>query len=409
MKDNNKTKKQLIAELAELRQRVVDLEASGSWQRQEEELFRILRSTTPIGLFIIQNGKLVFVNEDFRKVTGLSPDELIGTDPTQIVLPEDRIMVRKAAIQMLKRQRSSAYQYRLVNKDGRIIWMLQGIVSTQYHGKRAALGFSTDITELVETKAKLAELYERERNLREELETEVNKRIEFTRALVHELKTPLTPVLFSSELLVGELHDEPWLRIAKNIYHGAYNLNRRVDELLDLAKSEIGVLQVTPKAIDASQLLKEIADEIAALALSNKQTLTVCLSPSLSLVWADEERLRQVILNLVINATKFTPEKGTITLRAKEEGDRLIVEVQDTGPGISEQQQKQLFQLYRREVVNQDKERFGGLGIGLALCKTLIELQGGNIWVESSVGKGSTFGFSLPLTTASQRKKIQER
>jgi two-component system aerobic respiration control sensor histidine kinase ArcB len=407
MRDNNKTKKQLIAELAELRQRIAQLEASESWQRQEEELFRILRSTTPIGLFIIQDGKLVFVNEDFRKVTGHSPDELIGTDSIQIVLPEDRVMVREAAIQMLKGQRSSAYQYRLVNKDGRIIWMLQGLVSTQYHGKRAALGFSTDITELVETKAKLGELYEREKKLREELETEVNKRIEFTRALVHELKTPLTPVLSSSDLLISELREEPWLSVAKNIYNGACNLDKRVDELLDLAKSEIGVLRVTPKAIDACQLLKEIAEEIAALVSSNRQTLTVCIPPSLSLVWADEERLRQVVLNLAINATKFTPEKGVIALRAKEKDDSLIVEVQDTGPGISEQQQKQLFQLYHREIFNQ--ERFGGLGIGLALCKSLIELHGGKIWVESSVGNGSTFSFSLPLATASQREKIQER
>jgi two-component system aerobic respiration control sensor histidine kinase ArcB len=407
MRDNNKTKKQLIAELAELRQRIAQLEASESWQRQEEELFRILRSTTPIGLFIIQDGKLVFVNEDFRKVTGHSPDELIGTDSIQIVLPEDRVMVREAAIQMLKGQRSSAYQYRLVNKDGRIIWMLQGLVSTQYHGKRAALGFSTDITELVETKAKLGELYEREKKLREELETEVNKRIEFTRALVHELKTPLTPVLSSSDLLISELREEPWLSVAKNIYNGACNLDKRVDELLDLAKSEIGVLRVTPKAIDACQLLKEIAEEIAALVSSNRQTLTVCIPPSLSLVWADEERLRQVVLNLAINATKFTPEKGVIALRAKEKDDSLIVEVQDTGPGISEQQQKQLFQLYHREIFNQ--EHFGGLGIGLALCKSLIELHGGKIWVESSVGNGSTFSFSLPLATASQREKIQER
>jgi len=409
MKYNNKTKKHLIAELDELRQQVNRLEVSNSWQKQEEELFRILRSTTPIGLFIIQDGRLVFVNEDFRKVTGRSPEELIGTDSTYIVFPEDRAMVRESAIQMLKGRRSSPYQYRLVNKDGRIIWMQQGIVSTLYRGRRAALGFSTDITELVETKAKLAELYERERKLRGELETELDKRIEFTRALVHELKTPLTPVLSSSELLVDELREEPWLSIARNIYKGAQNLNRRVDELLDLAKSEIGILRVTLKAIDASQLFKEITGEISALVSRNKQTLDVYVPSSLSPVWADEERVRQVLLNLIVNATKFTTEKGIITLRAKEKNNYLVVEVQDTGPGISEQQQKQLFQFYHREPVNLEKERFGGLGIGLALCKSLIELHGGRIWVESSVGNGSTFSFSLPLATVSQQEKLQER
>lgn len=404
MKDEWKTKNQLINELAVLRQRVTELEASESQQgQQREEIIDILRSSTPVGLFMVQDGKFQFVNENFREITGGSPDELIGTDPMKLVLPEDREIVRENAIAMLKGERSTPYKYRIVNKDGNVQWMLEGVASVQYQGRRAAVGHSMDITERERAQEKLEELYEQERKLRKELEAEAQRRIEFTRALVHELKTPLTPVLSSSELLLSELHEEPWASIARNIYRGAANLSNRIDELLDLAKVEIGILQLSPGRVDARQLLHGIADDMAVVVSNNGQSLVVALPPSLPLVWADEERLRQVVLNLLINASKFTPEGGKITLKAKEKDSSLVVEIQDTGPGIPEEEQQRLFQPYHRQIT--DREHLSGLGLGLALCKYLVELHSGKIWVESQVGKGSTFGFSIPLATASQQQE----
>ncbi|MBA7614902.1 Adaptive-response sensory-kinase SasA [subsurface metagenome] len=401
MKDERKTKNQLISELVELRQRVTELEASESQQR--EEIIDILRSSTPVGLFMVQDGKFQFVNENFREITGGSPDELIGTDPMKLVLPEDREIVRENAIAMLKRERSTPYKYRIINKDGDVRWMLEGVASVQYQGRRATVGHSMDITERERAQEKLEELYEQERKLRKELEAEAQRRIEFTRALVHELKTPLTPVLSSSELLLSELHEEPWASIAKNIYRGAANLSNRIDDLLDLAKVEIGILQLSLGRVDARRLLHGIADDMAVVVSNNGQSLEVALPPSLPLVWADKERLRQVVLNLLINASKFTPEGGKITLKAKEKDSSLVVEIQDTGPGIPEEEQQRLFQPYHRQIT--DREHLSGLGLGLALCKYLVELHNGKIWVESQVGKGSTFGFSIPLATASQQQE----
>ncbi|MBI2979755.1 MAG: PAS domain S-box protein [Chloroflexi bacterium] len=403
MKDERKTKKKLIEEVAELRRQVAEFEKSESQRRQEEELLHIFRISSPIGLFIIQDGKFQFINDEFRKVTGGRVGELLGTNPMERVLPEDREMVREEAIKMLKAERSSPYRYRIVNQDGQTRWMFEGVVSVQYRGRRAVLGHSMDITERVEAEAKLQRLYEQERELRQELETEVQRRIEFTRALVHELKTPLTPVLSSSDLLLAELHEEPWLSIARNINRGAANLSKRIDDLLDLARVEIGTLKVNPKRLDPQPLLRAIADDMTAMISGNGQSLVLDLGFSLPPVWADEERLRQVVLNLLINASKFTPEGGMITLRAREKDATLVVEVQDTGNGIPEEEQQRIFQPYHRQV--SDREHLSGLGLGLALCKNLVELQGGKIWVESQVGKGSTFGFSLPLVAASQQKE----
>ena len=395
VKDERKTKKKLIEELERLRKRVGKLENSENVRKQEEELLHIFRINSPIGMFVVQDRKFIFTNKQFQKILGIKAKKLVGTYPWERIHPEDRQMVREKAIMMLKGELSSPYQYRIITEDGQIRWIREGVISIQYQGNRAALGHSLDITERIRTEEKLQTLYENEKKLRHELESEVQKRIEFTRAMVHELKTPMTPVLFSSELLVQELHDEPWASIARNIHRGATNLNNRIDDLLDLARVEIGRLQLNPKLVDASQLLNNIADYVKALINKNHQHLVLNIPATLPQVWADEERLQQIILNLLVNASKFIPEGGTITLSAREEANSLIVEVKDTGPGIPKKEQQRIFEPYQRQTT--DRERLSGLGLGLSLCKKLVELHGGKIWLESQVGKGSTFSFSIPL------------
>ena len=234
------------------------------------------------------------------------------------------------------------------------------------------------------------------------MEEEVRKRTEFTRALVHELKTPITPVLAAAELLLEEVKDERSLRLVQNIDRSASNLNRRIDELIDLIRGETGMLPLDLVSIDAVSLLRDIGHEMMPVALRDGYSLTVDLPSSNPVVAADRDRLRQVVMNLLNNAFKFTSAGGGITLRAREEGDNLVVEVQDTGPGISKADQERLFDPYYRRV--EDRERLSGLGLGLALAKTLVELHGGRIWVKSKRGQGSTFGFSLPLETASRKE-----
>jgi signal transduction histidine kinase len=269
----------------------------------------------------------------------------------------------------------------------------------------AVLMTSRDISERKRADEELRDAYEREAKLRSELEEEVRKRVEFTRALVHELKTPLTSVMASGELLAMDLPDGPLLAIVNNINRSAYNLNARIDELLDLARGELGMLRLNFTSMGPLALLQELAEQMGPVALSRHQSLALDLPSSLPQIRADGGRLRQVVLNLLSNASKFTGEGGKITLRARKESDRLIVEVEDTGPGISEEEQQRLFLPYHRLIG--DRERFSGLGLGLALSKTLVELHGGKIWVKSQKGVGSTFSFSVPLTTESQIQGLE--
>jgi PAS domain S-box-containing protein len=397
MIDDNKTKEQLLKELNTLRQRVAELEASKNQLTQYEEILKVFRTNMPIGLFIIQDGRFKFVNDNLRTLLADVSDEIIESYSMKLVYPDDRERVRDSAIKILRGESVKPYKYRIIDKEGQIRWLLESVSSIQYQGKRAILGHAMDITEQELAEEKLEEAYEKERRLRQELQIEVQRRVEFTRALVHELKTPLTPIMSSSDLLVSGLKEEPWLSVAQNIQRGAINLNKRIGELLDLARGEIGMLKLNPKRVDFLKLLQHVASEMSVLASSNGQKLKVELPESMPLPWADEDRLRQITQNLLVNATKFTPEGGTITLRAKEQNGSLIVEVQDTGYGISDEEQRRLFRPYHRQVG--EREHLSGLGLGLALCKNLVQLHGGRIWVKSEEGKGATFSFSIPINS----------
>jgi len=251
-----------------------------------------------------------------------------------------------------------------------------------------------EIAERKRIESELQKLYSQEKELRRELEAQIRQRIEFTRALVHELKTPLTALLPASDMLTAGIKEEPYATLVRNIQLGTLHLNKRITELLDLARGEIGMLRLKCRPIELLQLLKDVADYVTPEAAKKQQSLVLDLPPSLPTIRGDQDRLQQVLLNLLDNACKFTPGGGRITLKARLEESTIVVEVQDTGPGISREKQKRLFKpYYKRE---SDEEQFSGLGLGLALCKTLVQLHGGQIWVESNEGNGSTFGFSLP-------------
>ena len=180
---------------------------------------------------------------------------------------------------------------------------------------------------------------------------------------------------------------------------------RAVDGVsFDLARGEVGMLKLHPEPMDPKRLLQRVVGEETPLAEGNGQTLIAQLPDSMPVIMADEERFQQVVLNLVNNAIKFTHPGGTITLKARLERANLVVEVQDTGVGISQDDQKLLFEPYRS--LESGRERLSGLGLGLSLSKKLVELHGGRIWVKSEKGKGSTFGFSIPLTKISQKQKV---
>ena len=165
---------------------------------------------------------------------------------------------------------------------------------------------------------------------------------------------------------------------------------------MDLTKGEMGMVNLRLRRVDLLATLREVSEEISIAAMREGKSFVLDVPESLPLVRCDVGRIRQILQNLLNNALKYTEPGVVITLRARTADKGVLIEVEDTGNGISRRKQRWLFTPYYRVIKNKDYH--GGLGLGLALCKILVELHGGQIWVESNPGNGAKFSFSLPLT-----------
>jgi PAS domain S-box-containing protein len=250
-----------------------------------------------------------------------------------------------------------------------------------------------DISELKAVQLSLQQLFSRERDLNRSLEEEMQKRTQYSRAIVHELRNPLTSIIACTDLLEDQAKEELQRTLIRNIHRSTVNLEQRVNELFELARGEIGLIKIEPARMDMARLVRDIVAEMSPVADSKGIILRSELSAVELPVIADKSRLHQVLTNLIGNSLKFTPA-GEIVIRTVLEKDHLKVQVADNGRGIDPEQMQDLFDPYRRKT--QEGQGTSGLGIGLALCKIFVELHQGKIWAESTPGQGTIISFTLP-------------
>ena len=223
---------------------------------------------------------------------------------------------------------------------------------------------------------------------------------DFVSMVTHELRTPLSIIKATADNVrsgvVGAVNPEQkdFLSI---IIETSERLNHLVDSLLDLSKLELGKVQLNIEKIDLGELAKKCVASMTFLAQRGKIDL-MCKTPKeFPLVPADYNRIEQVLLNLLSNAVKFTPTSGKITLELEEKGPMVQCTVADTGKGIPQEMLGKIFDKFQ-QIYDRESRRKGGTGLGLAVVKTIIEAHQGKIWVESEMGKGSKFIFTLPKT-----------
>ena len=225
------------------------------------------------------------------------------------------------------------------------------------------------------------------------------ERIDFISVMTHELKTSLTAIIASAELLAGELQPDdqsPPGKLIQSIVRNAHRMDERLSLLSQMDKIRGEDFCCQPEPVEIGQVINSIAAQLYSITQSKRQSLTVELAGSPPLVKADRRCLEQILQNLLTNASKSTPEGGQIKVTAWQDNDSLVVQVSDTGIGIPAEEQEQIFQPYYQ--VNHNRNgKPSGRGLGLAITKFLVELQGGKLWLQSTVGQGSSFFFSLPL------------
>jgi two-component system sensor histidine kinase/response regulator len=225
---------------------------------------------------------------------------------------------------------------------------------------------------------------------------------DFTARMSHELRTPLNSIIGFSEVLLSKkmspadqaTHEE----FLGYIHISAEHLLHLIDSILDLSKIEAGKLTLEPREFDFRVLLEDVKITVLPMLTAKKQALNIEIGEGVNSIFADEPKMRQIFLNLLSNAHKFTPRGGRIRVVCQLEKPHLLqCSVIDNGIGISPQDQQKIFEEFG-QVKKTPADNTKGVGLGLSIAKRLVELHGGSIWVVSEPGGGSTFTFTIPLT-----------
>jgi signal transduction histidine kinase len=243
----------------------------------------------------------------------------------------------------------------------------------------------------------------------EELEQEESKRDQLDRlkddfvlTASHELRSPLTSVQGFAELLMLDRDNltPRQVETVEIILDNCRHLVRLLNDLLDLARSDAGRLSIRAQPTELAPLIDDTVRTMRAQTESRGQSLRQEIDPRLPLVSVEPDRIRQILVNLLTNAHDYSPEGASIRVTARAEAAEVVISVIDDGPGIPEEQLGHIFERFTRGDAGLT-QRVGGTGLGLAISKSLVELHGGTIEVESTPGVGSSFSFRLPAATAS--------
>ena len=224
---------------------------------------------------------------------------------------------------------------------------------------------------------------------------------EFVLTASHELRSPLTSVQGFAELLMLERESltPRQAETVEVILDNCRHLVRLLNDLLDLARSDAGRLSIRPQPTEVAPLIEDVVRTMRAQTEAASQSLTEQVEPGLPLINVEPDRIRQILVNLLTNAHEYTPEGASIGVAAHALGAEVEISVSDNGPGIPPDQLERIFERFTRGDAGLT-QRVGGTGLGLAISKSLVELHGGSISAESTVGQGSTFHVRLPIATS---------
>ncbi len=273
------------------------------------------------------------------------------------------------------------------------LWLIASRPSNAYFTRD--IGLLKEIATHISIAIEKIQLYEAERNIRIELERQDRDRTDLVNALVHEMNTPLTAIVASSELLSKQVPSEMPIisNLARNIDTSTHNLSRRVTELMNFARLQTGDMILEKELIDLGRLVKQAGDQMVELFRSHGQTFNLQVPDSPIWIEADQDRLSQVLLNLLTNACKFSIDPNRISLRAYTQNKEAVVEVRDSSQPLSPEETRLIFKPYYRRDRGKGS---GGLGLGLFICQRMVQLHEGRIWVDRNTD-GNSFKFALPL------------
>ena len=325
-------------------------------------------------------GKFLEVNQVACERLGYSREELLQMTPTDINSPEYAATLPQR-IEELRKLGHSFSEIAQVRRDGTIIQTELSSRIVDYKGKPAVLSIARDITE------------------RKQVE---RLKDQFVSTVSHELRTPLTAIRASLGLLASGVSGtlpEKGQRMLEIAVTNTDRLVRLINDILDSERLASGKTPMEKKQCSAAQLVTQAADVMKPMA--EKAGISLSVESQDAALWADPDRIVQALTNLISNAIKFSPKGGRIWVTAERKENQMLFKVRDEGRGIPPDKLGLLFERFQQVDASDAREK-GGTGLGLSISRSIIEQHNGRIWVESTVGKGSTFFFTLPLPQETQ-------
>lgn len=361
--------------------------------KESEARFQNMANTAPVLIWITDADALfTFVNNFWLQYTGRTLGQELGMNWLEGIHPDDLNSFMKIYKTSFDERKPFEVEFRVKNRDGSYRWIIsKGVPRFQSDGRFGGyIGSCTDINEqkIIEEKIK---------KFNEELTSLNASKDKFFSIIAHDLKSPLSGLLGFTEILVeeyGDLRDEEKKEFIGHSYQAAKNINALLENLLEWSRIQIGNIVFEPSIVNVETVLREIVVLFDQNASNKKIKLEQKAEANLN-AFADKNMFKTVMRNLVSNGIKFTKAGGSVTLSAEEYDNLVKISVEDSGIGISQENIGKLFRIdVNYTTLGTNKER--GTGLGLMLCKELVEKNGGNIWVESALGKGTKFIFTLP-------------
>jgi len=356
--------------------------------------------------------KCVYFNRPWLQFTGRALDDELGLGWTQGIHPDDRERCAEAHARAFEAREPFEAEFRLRRADGEYRWLLDKGVPLLADGALAGfVGSCVDVTERILADEKRAEVLARERSARANAESAALARDQFLAVVSHELRSPLNGIKSWTHVLENHLHEaDPTVRRAlAGIMIGVEHQVRLIDDLLDVTRAMSGNLGLAKEPMPLVPVLADAVESLRALALEKGLRIVTDYAIGDGEIHGDPDRVRQIFVNLVTNAVKFTPSGGTIWVNARAEKAMAVVEVRDDGAGIPPEFLPYLFDPFRQAEQASSSRRQEGLGLGLALVQRLAELHGGHVTCESEgVDRGATFRVFLPLRRAAGTRIVIE-
>ncbi|MEI6519447.1 MAG: ATP-binding protein [bacterium] len=396
--DLQKTNKALVEAKREISRHLRELAISEAQLRQTAERLNILFNSSNDAIFvhaINENGLpgiFTEVNDVACQQLGYNREELLNMSPEKIDDPLS-LEYQKEKIAELVKTGNVIFEMGHLTKDGQSIPMEINARCFELEGKLMVLSVARDITE-----RKRAEILLQ--NAKETAEAASKAKSDFLSSMSHELRTPMNAIIGFSELLKDQYYgdiNEKQSEFVQYVLDSANHLLSLINDILDLAKVESGKMELELSQIKVADLIVNSQIMIKEKAYKHGISLDLSIPAELESmeILADERKLKQILYNLLSNAAKFTPDGGKITIAMQSRMNQLIISVADNGIGIALDDQEKIFEdFYQTRGSKSDKTP--GTGLGLPISKRFVEMHGGTIWVESEIGNGSTFFFTIP-------------